>query len=169
MIPLFFYKRLTIDSPLSQEEAAAKLLEAVAPLRVFYFGFETRPEVFQGSVSKDEFQISRIIRYRNSFLPMLYGRFYPRETGSRIRVVMTLHPFILIVAVGVGLSVGAFVLPILYRLIIDGQADKLVSRPVAIASFVYLVFTLGFGIEANIASRLLKQLFDAKPPSRTGL
>lgn len=167
MLPLFFYKRFTIDSPLSHEEAVAKLSEVLAPLRVFYFGFETRPEVFQGSVSKDGFQIARIIRYRNSFLPMLYGHFYPRETGVRIRVVMTLHPFVLVPAVSVGLFIVTVLLPFVYQVIVDGHVADLLTKPKAFIVCICLVFSLAFGIEANIASRLLKRLFEAKPPSET--
>lgn len=99
---------------------------------------------------------------------MLYGRFYPHETGVRIRVVMTLHPFVLVPAVSVGLFIVTVLLPIVYQAIVDGHAADLLTKPKAFIVFICLVFSLAFGIGANIASRLLKQLFDAKPSSRTG-
>lgn len=165
MIPLFFYKRFTIDSPLSQEEAVERLSAVVAPTQWFSVWVDQRQELFEGFVSRDEFQINRIIQYRNSFLPILYGRFYPRETGLQIRIVMTLHPIVLIIAVNIGLSAGLFILASLHQFVSTGNFDDSLKKSVAIIAFFYGVFSLAFGLEAVKASRLLTRLFEAKQAS----
>src|ERR1700722_6519969 len=50
-------------------------------------GFE-----FEGPVSPQKFQISRIISYRNSCIPMISGRFEPAGAGTRIVIEMRMHP-----------------------------------------------------------------------------
>lgn len=160
MVAFLFYRKFIIDCPLSQEEAVGRLSAAVAPSRWVMFGFDKRQQPFEGSVSKDAFWIARIIRYRNSFLPALYGRFYPREMGSQIQVVVTLPPFVLVVAIGLGLAAGVFVLPILYRLIVTGTIDDSLKKPASIITLVTLVFVLAFEVEAMIARRLLERLFE---------
>ena len=76
---------------------------------------------------------------------------------------MTLHPFILVPAVSVGLFIVTVLLPIVYQVIVDGHAADLLTKSKAFIVCVCLIFSLAFGIEANIASRLLKQLFEAEP------
>lgn len=169
MIPLFFYKKFTINSPLSQEEAVRKLSEVVDPIRTSSVWFETRNQFFEGWVSKDQFQITRIIWYRNSFLPIIYGRFSPTETGVKIRIVMTLHPIILLFTANFVLALGAFVLPGLYRLITTtATLGDFLTKPMAIILLVYVAFTFAFGIEAVIASRELERLFGAEQASENG-
>ena len=36
-----------------------------------------------------------MIRYRNSFLPHVCGTFIPHDTGTTIRIRMTLHPLVI--------------------------------------------------------------------------
>lgn len=144
MIPLLFYKKFTIDSQLSGEEAFQKL---------------------KGLVSKDKFQIARIIWYGNSFLPVIYGRFLPCETGSHIRIFITLHPFILFIVASSGLIASLSVLFVMYQLITTGALDDLQKKILLVMGLVCSIRTLAFGIEANMASRMLKHLFEAEQPS----
>lgn len=53
---------------------------------------DKRTEMFEGTVSEEGFDINRILRYyRNSFLPVIHGRFSPLGQGVRIEVTMTFH------------------------------------------------------------------------------
>jgi hypothetical protein len=65
---------------------------------------------FIGRVSETSFRIMRFVRGRDSFNPMLYGRLSPSAHGTRVKVVMTLHPVIwaLIVAWSVFLGCDIF-------------------------------------------------------------
>jgi hypothetical protein len=59
--------------------------------------FGSRPEnspPFIGKVEGNEFRIYRDIRYRNSFLPRIYGRAASSLRGTHINVTMSLHPLV---------------------------------------------------------------------------
>lgn len=165
MIPLFFSSKFILDSPLSQEEAVTKLSEEVAPAQGPGYWFEKRQQLFDGSVTKDTFRISRIIRYRNDLLPVIRGRFFPQETGTQIQIVMSLNPVALIFVIGLGLAAIWFILTILYTLITIGNFGHSLTRFALIIPSVYVVFTLSFGFEAVIATRLLKRIFAAEQPA----
>lgn len=162
MVPLFFSSKFILDSPLSQEEAVTKLSEEVAPARGLGYWFERRQQLFEGSITKDTFRITRIIRYRNDLLPVIRGRFFPQETGTQIQIVMSLHPITLIFVIGLGLAAIGFILTISYTLITTGNFGHSLTKPALIIPSVYVIFTLAFGFEAVIATRLLKRIFAAK-------
>jgi len=50
---------------------------------------------YEGTLSETGFQISRIIHYRNSFLPVIRGRFEPSPSGTTVQITMRLHPFVI--------------------------------------------------------------------------
>jgi hypothetical protein len=51
---------------------------------------------FIGSVQDHSFRIRRDIRYRNSFLPLVWGHIVPTPTGARVIVTMFMPPFTLV-------------------------------------------------------------------------
>jgi hypothetical protein len=88
------FENYTLVSRLSVEEARRRLYEQLEPGRSFGFRFlgkkTTKP--YEGDIEYDNFYINRIIRYRNSFLPMITGHFVP--TGSRIFIKIKMRPAI---------------------------------------------------------------------------
>ncbi|MBZ5525264.1 MAG: hypothetical protein LAP21_23805 [Acidobacteriia bacterium] len=50
--------------------------------------------VFYGSLRDGSFRISRNIHYRNSFLPQIRGRIEPTGGGTRVALVMFVHPLV---------------------------------------------------------------------------
>ena len=120
MIPVLPYKQLVFESPLSKEEAIHRLSLEVAKPRTGLRWRETRSEKFEGMVSAESFQITRIIRYRNSFLPVIYGRFATLGPGVRIEVTMKLHIIVLVFSF-IWLSfVGGFALLTIPQLLTTG-------------------------------------------------
>jgi hypothetical protein len=67
---------------------------------------DSRP--FLGRVQGHAFRLRRDIRYRNSFLPLVWGDVQPGLSSTRVRVTMFLHPlvaaFMLFWLTGVGLA-----------------------------------------------------------------
>ncbi|BCL39715.1 hypothetical protein [Nostoc sp. MS1] len=59
------------------------------------FRFSTKHALYQGSIGSESFQISRIIHYRNSFLPTIRGRFEVQSHQTLIHVQMSLNPFVM--------------------------------------------------------------------------
>ena len=47
---------------------------------------------FVGTVENNSFRLRPAIRGRNSFLPCVWGRLVPTLTGTRVRVIMFIHP-----------------------------------------------------------------------------
>jgi hypothetical protein len=118
------------------------------------FGF--RPDggpPFIGKVQGNEFKCYRDIRYRNSFLPRIAGRVDSDHNGTRIDVIMYLHPLVLVFVLfwlgGVGVGAAAAL----------RQGDGGPWTLVPIGMFVFgVALTLGgFYPEAIKARRLLEQ------------
>jgi len=71
-------------------------------------GANGRP--FLGRLNGVSFKMTRIIVYRNSFLPVIRGRISQGDIGADVRLVMTLHPLVALFMLGwfTGLGAGAF-------------------------------------------------------------
>lgn len=63
----------TILTPDTLPIVVQRLNAQVEPTKVFRFSNKHLP--YQGTISESGFQISHIIHYRNSFLPVIRGRF----------------------------------------------------------------------------------------------
>ncbi|MFS0519424.1 hypothetical protein ACEYW6_32670 [Nostoc sp. UIC 10607] len=70
-----------------------RLNALVEPTKTFRFSTKHAP--YQGSISESGFQISRIIHYDNSFLPVIRGRFEVKSDQTVIHVQMNAHPFVM--------------------------------------------------------------------------
>ncbi len=86
------YECLIVETHLSPEEVYRTLTSIVEPRRprwgFWFFWSEHRP--YRGKVSRDEFKITRIIHYKNSFLPIVKGRIQQEVGGSCVHI--TMHP-----------------------------------------------------------------------------
>ena len=72
----------------------------------------SRPKTpFVGSVSGERFRITRVVGGRDSFNPMIYGRIKDSPNGSCVRVVMAIHPIVLVlmIAWSIGLISSAII------------------------------------------------------------
>jgi hypothetical protein len=161
MYPLIPYKRVIIQTPLTAENAARVLTKLVTP-RPWYYLFWTRATTdFEGRISLDGFNINRSIRYRNSFLPILHGRFRPTTKGTAVDVRMVMHPFVVVFllfwCVILGIAFFQFATQVLQGGSISGR-DLI---PLGILVFIYVMVFLSFGIEAERATRILKEIFGA--------
>ena len=106
---------------------------------------------FEGTVSPTGFTISRAIRYRNSFLPLINGRFAATPTGTTVMVTMKLHPLVAVIGILVIMTLG----PILLSTLIS-QFDLGLGLVLLV---IYLAVLFGFGYEANRAEAQLRQAF----------
>ncbi len=96
-----FY-RFHLDTPLSESAASERIKGLIRPRRSFreWIAFNITREdntvgpPFLGTARASTFRLRRDIRYRNSFLPLVWGRIVPSGVGSRINVTMFLHPLV---------------------------------------------------------------------------
>jgi hypothetical protein len=106
LIPYYWFT-ITTDAPVAV--VTQRLAAEVAPRTFFPFRRPKQP--FQGVVKEEGFKVSRVIHYRNSFLPIIGGRFQAQEQGTVIQVGMRLHWLVMVfIAVWCGLIGGGFAL-----------------------------------------------------------
>lgn len=162
MFSLLPYKRIVFESSLSQAEASRRLKLEVANRRLGLQWFERRTEQFEGTVSEADFQIHRIIRYRNSFLPMITGRFIALDQGVRIEVKMKLHVVVLLFSLVWLEGIVSYVMVWGSTQVMAGRIEIATALPLAMMLFFLLLVTMMFRIEANKASTLLREIFAAQ-------
>ena len=119
--------------------------------RHFSSGFE-----FEGDVSPQAFNISRIISYRNSCIPVIRGRFEPSAAGTKIVIEMKMHPLGYVFLVG-GTTIPFVVLSILAG---DGQGVPVTAiAAFAAPCFLFTVCWVAFAGEAGTARAALSRLW----------
>ena len=182
-----FYQRFVIESSLPVQEAWKRLLPAVridspicakcgqseaggvrfcskcgqpvAPLLPQARGlFTSGGFEFEGDVSPEGFNISRIISYRNSCIPVIRGRFEPSATGTSIVIEMRMHP------AGFVFLVGGMGLSFLVLSVTSGSGQG--SPVAAVAAFaapcvIFAVCWIAFAAEANTARAALDRYWPA--------
>ena len=103
----------------------------------------------------NELRFYRDIRYRNSFLPRIYGKVVPSPGGAQVDVLMTLHPVVALFilfwlgAVGFGAAVTA-----------AHSSLQAALFPLGMFVFGVALTFVGFFPEALKARRLLEQNLD---------
>src|SRR3954468_8571994 len=84
------FQRLVLQSPLSVAEARAALLLQMADVP-FFKNAGGKP--LRGRFQGDRFRCSRVINYRNLFLPVVQGRLSSASTGTRVELLFRLPVF----------------------------------------------------------------------------
>ncbi|HLW54059.1 MAG TPA: hypothetical protein VKW06_14575 [Candidatus Angelobacter sp.] len=107
---------------------------------------------FKGTSNSNSFKVRRYISYRNSFLPVVWGRLIPTSTGTRVNVTMIVHPF-------VALFMGFWLVGVGWLAI----ARPSLPMPWGVLPWGFLVFGIvltagGFFPEAIKAKRLIAEV-----------
>jgi len=154
------YDRFVIESKLPVREVVERLRTYVQATQKYRFGsgqFQRASSTrkFQGILSENGFTLSRIIKYGNSFLPVIDGAFEPTSRGTTIQVRMKLHwAVVCFMAVVVAvLAVGT----------VRGLTELWPSPAFAIVpafflTMLWLMSFLGFRWEAKRARALLEKI-----------
>jgi len=87
------YDTFTIQTPDPLPAVIEKLATYIEPSKPIRWQFSRNHVPYEGTLSDAGFEIHRIIHYRNSFLPMIRGRFELSPSGTLVRITMKLHPF----------------------------------------------------------------------------
>lgn len=154
---------LTFQSKLKEAELLQRLKDNVEPVRIRFWLFtrrETKP--YQGKVVGSTFNISRIISYRNSFLPRISGSIENTFSGSLIRVKMKLHIAVIIflcIWCGIMGTVGFVFLSPTFG---STDFDPMTLIPLGMLVVFYVVVMLAFKYESKISIADLQSLFEAE-------
>jgi hypothetical protein len=154
-------KVVAFDSPYDPDEVHRRLVSVVSPGVSFWgtpkpsIGESGQPPEFLGKVYDRDFKIRRIIRYRNSFLPIIRGTVAPRPGGgSHVRLVMALHVAIAVFMLG---WFGLFT----WLLAMSGSLKGAIAVPVILIIFGGVMTVGGFVYEANKSEEALRRLLGA--------
>lgn len=159
------FRRITISTTLPPLEAEGRLRTLIRPTRGLWESIRETPESLEdkppleGTVGSGKFKASRVIGYKNLFLPVLRGSIKPDVMGSRIIVIMSLHFFVagfMIVVFGLLVFAQAQLLPDLFR------AKNPVDLMPLGGIFVWLAIVCGsFYPEAWKAEKILRSALTA--------
>ncbi len=161
-------ENLTYSTSLSPQEALDRIAAVTEPAKGFRLTnpFSSKSRLpYEGHVRGDSFNITRIIGYRNSFLPRIKGQVsggLGRTSLTKVRVTMRLHPFVL-AFMGIWLcGVGVFMVVGLVAAIERGSFDSVVLIPIGMLVFGYGLATGAFKFESGKTKRDLASLLEAR-------
>ena len=149
------FRKFEFSTPMSTAHAIGVLQEAVEPPRNWGRPTSTKRGYFEGRVAGSRFKIIRIIRYRNSFIPIIEGNFQSDGLGTVVTVNMRLmwpivafwFGIILFLAWGSVAVNSTLAGPFGARMLLLGMT-----------LFIYLVATIPFAVEVRAAMKLLLEL-----------
>jgi hypothetical protein len=152
------YERVVLHGQLSAEEVIRRLAAAVEPRKRFRISFLADHKPYQGEITGHRFSVSRIIGYRNSFLPTVDGVVRAAGQGAVLEATLMPHPVVL-AFMGFWLSavlLGS--LAVLSTQLPPGRSRWLFAFPAGMLLFGYLLMQGGFWFEARRAKDFLHSL-----------
>jgi len=161
------YTRLSLRSSLPPNEIAALFGSKIEPWQ--WMRFSGGGNRFQGSLTSDKFTVSRVIGYRNSFLPIIAGKIEPAEGGAIVRLVFRLH---LAAAIFMAIWFGGVLLGCLAATVAL-ILGKIHPHPTLLIPFGMLAFGIalvcgGFWFETLKQKPMLLELFQATEIANEG-
>src|SRR5579883_738093 len=94
-VRLLPYDTFTLQTPDSLAIVLARMATQIEPPKAMRWHISRNHLPYEGTLSETGFHISRIIHYRNSFLPIIRGRFEPSPAGTAVQITMRLHPVVI--------------------------------------------------------------------------
>ncbi len=146
----------SLSTSKSIEDLPVALSQNVAQIPSFSVFRKVPDKPFEGKSSEDGFRVKRVIRYFNSFIPIVKGSFSRSLEGTIVTVQMFPHPisYFFIFAVTVfGLIFGYAMAPFSSK-----QTSLVLILPVVFGIASYIVVCCGFWPEAKQAKKELTQL-----------
>ena len=167
------YEHLKIKTRLSADEVSKRLDEVIEPKRSFRW-FEANRKPYQGNIEGPSFEISRIIHYRNSFLPIIKGEIQPEMSGSSVHITMRPHGFIIAFMIvwlgGVGFFFFIMLVSFISSMTQNNIRDAAVLLiPGGMFAFGYALLLGGFKFESIKSKKFFRDLFQAEEVEEMGI
>lgn len=155
-------EKITYKTRLNEEEIIKRLSEIVEPKRIIRLGIlgNRSSKTYEGVINENEFEIQRIISYRNSFLPIIKGTIEKEFDGIAIHVKMRLNMFVFVflcIWCG-GVLLGA--LALLTQAFNNSKLGLFSLIPFGMLLFAYLLTMVAFKYESNKSKKDLQTLFE---------
>lgn len=157
-------ENIIYKTKLKEDEIIKELTKNIEPKKAIRFCFfnnnSTKP--YEGLISGQTFRMTRIICYRNSFLPRIKGSIEKNYDGLTIKVKMKLNLstiFFLCIWCGV---VGFICLAILLQAFRYSKFEPAFIGPFVMLVFAYALTMGAFKYESNISKKDLQKIFQAE-------
>ncbi len=164
------FENYILSTKLSATEIYKRLSNNIEPKRTFRFSpfnrNSTKP--YEGEIYENTFSMSRIINYRNSFLPIIRGDISIFAGQTQINIKMRPVTFALIFisfwlgVVGL-ICVGMLLSGLLQiRQLVKTGFSPMLLIPFGMFIFGYLLMTLAFKAESGKSKKFLVTLLEAQ-------
>jgi hypothetical protein len=153
-----------VQTALTADEVV-KILQANCGPRTWKWPFEANTKYFSGDITDNDFQLRRIISYKNSYLPEITGAILPGAKGIRVSITMKLNKYV-VLFMAIWLSmVALFEIAAATSIIVGGKRDlPLVLIPFGLLIFGLLLPSVGFWFEAKAQEAKLRSLLSLPKP-----
>lgn len=158
------FEKITYNSRIPIAEIKERFENEIQPKTDFSFGKKpaAATKKFQGVSNGNEFQIQRIISYRNSFLPKIEILLAQDISGSKATITFKLLPFVAIF-IGFWLAIVAFA-GITLALFSNNDENLVFAKFIPLLMFVagYAMTILAFNYEVNRAKEELEKIIQIR-------
>ncbi|MEM6264266.1 MAG: hypothetical protein AAGI38_17255 [Bacteroidota bacterium] len=159
------YENLTYRTPLTPEEILKRIDDVIEPKKMFRMkgGFwgNSDHKPYEGSIKDLSFKMTRIISYRNSFLPVIKGKIGRDINGTKVEVSMRLNSFVLVFMAIWMAGVGLACVVMLPLFTFEGTFDYLNLIPYGMLLFGHVLVTGGFKYESTRSKKDLATFLKA--------
>ena len=136
-----------------------KLAAQIEAPKTFRWSFSRHHVPYEGTINNSGFEIHRIIRYRNSFLPTIRGRFESLSGGTMIHITLKLHPFVTAFLVFWYLVWYSATIPIFLFGALSGDVELFTAfQFLGMPILLLVIFGCAFWYEADRSRRELAQI-----------
>lgn len=152
------FENLIYTTILSEQEIITRLSDHVEIKKFRIIRTHSMKE-YEGHVNNNTFQISRILKYRNSFQPEIEGKFQRNNNTTQIEVKMRLNLFVSLFMIFWCSMAFLFFIIQIYS---DSEWSFENFIPLFMLLFVYLMALLGFKAESRRSKEDFRKIFEAK-------
>lgn len=162
-MPLLPFEKLIYKTTLKEDEVTRRIADFMEPEKTFRFNlFAKTAKPYEGKIEGRSFNMRRLIRYRNSFRPEIFGEISPDVNGPTINVRMRLHKVIFVfLFLWCGFVIYAF-FAFLQEARTDPKFTAFLLIPAGMLLFVYILTIAAFSHESSKSKTDLQKLLEAE-------
>jgi hypothetical protein len=153
------FRRFEFVTAFSPAHAAKILEEIVEPPRRWGLRTSSKRGFFEGKIAGSRFRINRVIRHRESFRPIIDGRFQRHGRGTTVLLTMRLAWIVM------ALWFGILAFLFWSSVSVDSTVAPTFAARVALLAMtlvMYLIASVCFAIEVRVAMKRLLELLRAR-------
>ena len=152
------YKKIRINHTKNKDIVREIINSSIEPCKIF--GYSNSNKMFCGHIEDSSFKIRRIIKYRNSFLPILKGNILDQEVIVTIRMNHFANIFM---SIWMLYAVVGFIFSTVFIivLLLSGKFEILSLPGLILAPAGFLMLKIGFWKEVKKAETELTSIINS--------